>query len=441
MAELAEKLGQPLWPWQQQAARYLTAEAPNGRWLYPEVAVVVARQNGKTSLLDPLIIGRMLAGQRVMHTAQNRDLPRDTHERLAELITEHFPKLVEPKRGITFGSGKEGIRLTTGGRYRIVAPTRSGARGQPNDLVVIDEVLDMEDFEFVAAAKPTVIASRKPQVVYLSNAGHAKSVVLNALRSRAGNDPSLAYLEWSAAPERAPDDRAGWCEANPSIGHNPATLDNLEREYRANVLGGSMDVWEREHLCRWTVARTALLVTAEDWSAQSFLDDRPSAVRPSMGVKMDPSGERAAAVIAWPGQDERVFLDVVMDVSGDPVDIDRLGPDLAKLAAQLRVGQVAFDPATDADLVRHLQRTQSITGRDYAAATERFVRLVTGRKLSVHDPGGILANDLQCTTRRAMAAGTAIAVKAGSDMTNTAAEAAIRAVWAAATPQPRPFIY
>lgn len=440
MAELAVQLGQPLWPWQQRAARYLTATIGE-RWLYPEVAIVVARQNGKTSILDPLIIGRMLAGQRVMHTAQNRDLPRDTHERLADLISEHFGKLVEPKRGITFGSGKEGIRLVTGGRYRIVAPTRSGARGQPNDLVVIDEVLDMEDFEFISAAKPTVIASAKPQVVYLSNAGHAKSTVLNALRARAGSDPSLAYLEWSAAPERPPDDHAGWCEANPAIGHNPATLENLEREYRANVLGGSMDVWEREHLCRWTVARTALLVTAEEWSAQAFLDERPAPVRPSLGIKMDPSGERVAAVIAWPGPDERVFLDVVADVSGDPVDVDRLGPDLAALAMRLRVSGVAFDPQTDADLARHLERTQAITGRDYASATERFVRLVAGRKLTVHDPGGIIAADLGSTTRRAMAAGTAIAVKASAEMTNTAAEAAIRAVWAAAIPQPRPAIY
>jgi hypothetical protein len=424
LGDLAEKLGQPLWPWQALVMRYLTATAGE-RWLYPEVAVVVARQNGKTSLLVPLIVARMLEGHRVMHTAQNRSLPIATHEQLASLLSEHFPRLIARPRGITFGSGKEGIRLTTGGNYRIVAPTRGGARGQPNDLVVIDEVREFEDTELTDAALPTVIASKKPQVVYLSNAGYAQSVVLNALRARAGSDPSLAYLEWSAAAERAPDDVAGWIEANPSIGHNPHLMENLERQYRAHLLGGTMQSWETENLCRWTVAKTERLVTPEEWSGQVFESVRQSPSRPAMGIKMDPSGERVAAVIAWPVSEERVALDVVADVTGDPVD-----------------STIAFDPATDADLMRHLKREQvSITGRDYASATERFVRLVAGRKLLVHDPGGILAADLEATTRRAMSAGTAIAVKAGSDMTNTAAEAAIRAVWAAGIAKPRLMIY
>jgi hypothetical protein len=441
LGDLAEKLGQPLWPWQALVMRYLTATAGE-RWLYPEVAVVVARQNGKTSLLVPLIVARMLEGHRVMHTAQNRSLPIATHEQLASLLSEHFPRLIARPRGITFGSGKEGIRLTTGGNYRIVAPTRGGARGQPNDLVVIDEVREFEDTELTDAALPTVIASKKPQVVYLSNAGYAQSVVLNALRARAGSDPSLAYLEWSAAGERAPDDVAGWIEANPSIGHNPHLMENLERQYRAHLLGGTMQSWETENLCRWTVAKTERLVTPEEWSGQVFEAVRQSPSRPAMGIKMDPSGERVAAVIAWPVSEERIALDVVADVTGDPVDIERLGPDLLELARSLRTSTIAFDPATDADLMRHLKREQvSITGRDYASATERFVRLVAGRKLLVHDPGGILATDLEATTRRAMSAGTAIAVKAGSDMTNTAAEAAIRAVWAAGQTRPRLMIY
>lgn len=420
--------------------RYLTATAGE-RWLYPEVAIVVARQNGKTSLLEPLIIARLIDGQRVMHTAQIRDLPRITHARLASLVTEHFPKLIEKRRGITFGSGTEAIRLTTGGEYRIVAPTRGGARGRPNDMVVIDEVREFEDSELTDAALPTVIASKKPQVVYLSNAGYAMSTVLNALRARGGNDPSLAYLEWSAAPGRAPDDVAGWLEANPSIGHNPYLMENLERQYRAHVLGGTMQSWETENLCRWTLAKAERLVTPEDWSGQSFLDERETALRPTLGIKMDPGGGRVSGVLAWPAGEGRVYVDVVMDVTGDPVDVDRLAEDIKALARQLRVRAIIFDPTTDADLARRLDKTEPVTGRDYASATERFVRLVAGRDLVVHDPAGILATDLEHTTRRAMSGGTAIAVKAGSDMTNTAAEAAIRAVWKAPVSQPKPMVY
>jgi hypothetical protein len=440
MGALAERLGRPLWPWQGSCAEYLTAYVGD-QWLFPEVAVVAARQNGKSSLLEPLIIERMLMGQRVMHTAQNRELPRETHDVVATLLKDHFGELIPERRGIRYGAGQEEIRLTTGGKYRIVAPTRSGARGQPNDLVIVDEVLEMEDFDFISAAKPTLIASSRPQIVYLSNAGHSLSAVLNALRARAGTDPSLAYLEWSATPDRAPDDRNGWAEANPSIGHNPATLPNLEREYRANVLGGTMDVWEREHLCRWTVSKTERLITSEVWQSQDQLAERPKPVYPAMGIKMDPSGDRVSAVLAWPTGDETVTLDVVVDVTGDPIDVDRLGPEIGALAVEWRVAAVAFDPATDADLVRHIPRNRvPINGRDYANATERFVRLSAGRRFLVHDPTDIIAGDLEHTTSRSTSAGTAIAVRSGPNMPNTAAEAAIRAVWAAAEAMPKPML-
>src|SRR5512139_1081217 len=65
----ARAIGIELMPWQVTAARYLTALGPGSTWLYPEVALIVARQNGKTTMLVPLIVSRLLAGQRVMHTA------------------------------------------------------------------------------------------------------------------------------------------------------------------------------------------------------------------------------------------------------------------------------------------------------------------------------------------------------------------------------------
>jgi len=403
---------------------------------------VVARQNGKTTLLAPLIVGRLLGGQSILHTAQNRELPRGTHRYVANLLREHFPEQVPNRSDIRFGAGQEEIRTKEGGHYRIVAATDNGARGPSANLVIVDEVRALKSTDFIEAAQPTTIAQELTQTVYLSNAGTTESVVLNGLRARSGTDEYLAYLEWSAAPDRAPDDVAGWLESNPSIGHNPWLLRNLGRVYKSCVLGDTLDKWEREHLCRWTVAESARLITRDEWSGQLFEGERPKAKRPVLGVKMDPGGGRFSGVLAWPGPEGRVVLDVVVDTEADPLDVDRLGPDVAALATKMGVSAVAYDPQTDADMVRHLrQRSTPISTRDYASATERFVRLVAGRQFVVHDPGGIIAADLERTTRKAMTAGTAIAVKAGADMTNAAAEAAIRAVWLAAAPQPRPMVY
>src|SRR5262249_36743348 len=160
---------------------------PGDRFLWREVAIVVARQNGKTTLLVPLIVARLVAGRRMMHTAQNRELPREVFEQVATIIEREFYDLLPRRRKETVvlprrSGGQETIELTTGGRYRIVAPSRNGARGPSNDDVIIDEVREMETFDFIAAARPTLQASRSPQTIYLSNAGDETSLVLNALR-------------------------------------------------------------------------------------------------------------------------------------------------------------------------------------------------------------------------------------------------------------------
>ena len=224
-------------PWQLHAARILTGWY-RGRWRFPEAALVVARQNGKTTLLVPRIVMGLRAGERIMHTAQNRELPREVFGEVADVLG---PRPLEYGiRSIRLANGQEEIRMHNGGRYRIVSPSRAGARGHPSDLVIVDEAREMESFEFVAAAEPTLTTSKHPQVLYLSNAGDEGSVVLNGLRRRAELDPKLAYIEYSAAPERALDDREGWAEANPALGIT-IREEYLEDQYRKHSLGGTLE--------------------------------------------------------------------------------------------------------------------------------------------------------------------------------------------------------
>jgi len=221
---VSSEIGIELFPWQKVAARYLTALGQGDAWLYRHVAIVVARQNGKTRLLVPLIVSRLRMGHRIMHTAQDRNLPREVFSEVADIMGSSPGQLAIKNGRIVmprFANGQEEIRMKNGGIYSIVAPTRGGARGPSRDLVIIDELREMTDHDFIAAANPTLQASSKPQMLYLSNAGDESSVVLNAIKKSQAEDPTLAYLEWSAAPERPDDDRDGWAEANPSIGHLP----------------------------------------------------------------------------------------------------------------------------------------------------------------------------------------------------------------------------
>lgn len=426
----AHDLGLTPFEWQLIAAEYLMATDANGYWQYSEVGIVVARQNGKTELLLPRIVHGLLEGERIIHTAQIRTLPRETFMRIGRHFDAHYPDEVETFR---VANGQEQLALSNGGRYTIVAAQR-GARGMSADTLIIDELREFEDFDLISAAAPTLTASPNPQVIYLSNAGHEGSVVLNDLRRRGTEEdhPQLAYLEWSAHPDRAVDDEEGWQEANPS----PIAM----RLMRGNYERLPRPVFETEHLCRWVVTLAPRLVPSDHhWQAARRPVEVPS--KPAAGISVDPSGSRASAAIAWPQSDGTIALEVVADVTGTPIDLDRFGADLHKLLAALKVTAIGYDPWTDLHLARHLPGAKPLQGREFANASERFARTVESGRLAWARADEVTA-DLPYTIRKAHDIGAWHAAKASEDRPITAALAAVRAVWLAAAPRkPAPRVF
>jgi hypothetical protein len=440
LRETATGLGIKLMTWQDTAGRYIEATGPGGRHLYREVCVAVARQQGKTTLMKPVIVRRLRLGRKIMHIANNRELPREMFGMVADAIAEADEDLLPRRRGKIiwprYGSGQEEIVLTNGGRYRIAAASRGGARGHPNDDVIHDEVREYQTDDVIAASEATLTMSEDPQIIYLSNAGDDDSVVLNAIRDRAGKDEALAYLEWSAAPERAADDREGWAEANPALGYYPQVLRSLEADYRKAVLEGKLAIFETEHLCRWVATMRERLVDEFAWklcAADAPLGDPR---RPFMGISMAPSGTRASAAIAWPMPDDSMGLRLLFDVTGDPINVDALGKDMAQVALRLGVPVVGGDPLTDAVLGRFFRKFEGISGAKFANATDAFVTRVKAGRIRWDDAAQI-ADDLVWTAKKAHdESGSYQAVRANDDRPITAALAAIRAVGLASGPQP-----
>lgn len=426
--ETAEAMAIVLMPWQVEFARYLTATGKDGRLLYREVCGVVARQQGKTTLMKPHIIRCLRAGRKVMHIAQNRELPRQMFGIIADALSGE-PDLFPKRRGRViwprYGSGQEEIALLNGGSYRIAASSRGGGRGWPNDVVIIDELREMTDREVVGAVEPTLTMSVDPQMIYLSNAGADDSVVLNDVRDRAGQDDALAYLEWSASPERRPDDIAGWAEANPALGHYPSVLRTLETAYRKHKLADTLSIFETEHLCRWVVTMLPRLFPDELWQQARAELEKP--VRPYMGVNMDPSGTRASAVFAWRQADGTMAIRQEAEVEGYPINTDALGKDLSQLALKSGCPSVGYAPWTDAALAKHFKNAKAVDSRAFASDCGTFVRLATSGKLR-WDIGEAIGADLAWVGRKPHESGAWTAVKAKEDHPVTAILAAIRAV-------------
>lgn len=429
LAKIAKSVGRTLMPWQDLSGRYLTALGPNG-WMYREVCIVVARQNGKTELLVPLILMHLRDGKRVIHTAQNRTLPRQVFMRVMNLLKDS--ELASRPRQ---ANGQERIEMKNGGSYMIVAPQR-GARGLSADTLIFDELREFEDFDIIAAASPTLTASPDPQTIYLSNAGTDASVVLNDLKRRGeeGGSGGLAYLEWSASPERSADDRAGWAEANPALGF----IGNMARTLEERYLSLPLSEFETEHLCRWVASMQPKLVSDAAWMrCQSKLEE-PS--RPSMAFNMDASGRRASAAMAWLQTDGRIALVEVDEATGDPIDLPSYGGALKELKTKHGIHKVAFASWTDKALASYIPGSDPIDAKEFANASENFARLIMSGRLAWEGADHI-TDDLSWTARKAhLESGAWTAVAATPERSITAVLAAIRATWLASAPRQIPRI-
>jgi hypothetical protein len=435
--KVAKAIGIDLFPWQRTAARYLTALGQGDAWLYRHVAIVVARQNGKTKLLVPLIVSRLRMGHRIMHTAQDRNLPREIFSEVADIMAASPGELAIKNGRIVmprFANGQEEIRMRNGGVYSIVAPTRGGARGPSRDLVIIDELREMKDHDFIAAANPTLQASKSPQMVYLSNAGDESSVVLNAIKKSIPDDPTLAYLEWSAQEDRNYEDRDGWAESNPSIGYLPGILGNLEQDLQTYRSRGELPIFNTENLCRWETTIRQRLVEDATWLAGRSPLELPT--RPVLAFSMDPEGHRASAAIAWRRSDGTIGLRLIREGTSKTgaFDTDLFGDELRRDAARMGIRTVGFDPLTDAALAKFFKKPESISGGKFANATAQFCNLVTAGKLRWADCDAV-TDDLTWTARKVdVESGSYEAVRVQDDRPITASLAAIRAVWLASAP-------
>jgi hypothetical protein len=409
-----------LMPWQSYASKFMMAR-DGDRFRYREVAFVVARQNGKTEMLIPRILWGLKHGRRMLHTAQNRSLPRQVLIRLSRVVD---PNDVEV---IRYANGTEEILFKNGGHYQIVAPQR-GARGLSADDLIIDELREFEDFDFIGAATPTLSASKDPQIIYLSNAGHDGSVVLNQLRD--STDDRLAYLEWSADPEFDAGDVEGWAQANPALGYLPGMYDNLQHAYanRPSAL------FETEHLCRWVASMSPALVTDIAWRSNQ-VPALGQTIRPSIAVAMDPAGKRASAALAWQTP-EGVAYRPLLEVS-DPVaiDVDAFGVQVRAEAKHYRVRGNGYSAISDAAVARYLTKPTAIDGRVFANASAHFATLVENHRL-LWSEAEALTDDLRYTIRKDQQAGAWSAVRSEDSRPITAALAAIRAVWIADAPRP-----
>jgi hypothetical protein len=294
--ELAEAAGLVLDPWQRFVLEQALGERPDGKWASFEVGLIVPRQNGKGSILEALeLAGLFLFGERlILHSAHEFKTAQEAFNRVLSLVDGN-DWLRRRVAKVRTSHGEEGIELIDGARLRFVARSGGSGRGFSCDRLILDEAMILAA-QAMAALLPTLSARPNPQVWYTGSAGLESSEQLRRVRARgmAGGDPSLAYFEWSALDDSAPDDIDAQAMANPALGHR-VTLEMIARERAALP---ELE-FGREILGIWSDARREAVIDPVVWDR---LANPRSKARDPVTFAIDVTPDRSMAAIAAAGQ-------------------------------------------------------------------------------------------------------------------------------------------
>lgn len=233
-ADLAASAGLVLDPEQRLALDAILAEKPNGKWAAFEAALIASRQNLKTFVFQVVVLADLFLfdSEFVVWSAHEFNTAMEAF-RDFKVLFDANPHLARRIDKTNEANGEEGFEFYSGQRLRFKARTKSGGRGLTADRVILDEAFALTP-KIMGSLMPTMSARSihgNPQILYGSSAGKADSDVLRGVRDRgrAGNDPSLAYVEWCAPVTPCEDDR---CDHR--VGSPGCVLDDPEMWRRAN---------------------------------------------------------------------------------------------------------------------------------------------------------------------------------------------------------------
>jgi hypothetical protein len=286
-----------LFPWQKWFLIHALELLPDGSFRFRTVVLLVARQNGKSTLAQVLALFFMYvrAARLVIGTAQNLDIAEEVWAGAVE-IAEECPELASEIKRVNQTNGKKSLDLVRGERYKVQTASRRGGRGLSGDLILLDELREHQSWDAWGAITKTTMARALALILALSNAGDASSLVLRYLRKMAhaalgdpdginadglgllevveavpedlvedapdAEDDSLGIFEWSAPPGCSLDDRAGWAAANPSLGYAIT-----ERAIASARKTDPEWVFRTEVLCQWNDGTTEGPFPTGSWEA------------------------------------------------------------------------------------------------------------------------------------------------------------------------------
>ena len=312
--EFAESLGLYLQPWQQMVVRAILAEQEDGRYSASSVGYLVARQNGKSWVLDVIALHGMFIVEDplTVWTSHEMKTSAESFLRMRGWIegSEDLSKLLLPAgRSFQTGNGREGITLANGVRLKFYARSKNSGRGPSPQRIIFDEAQELSDLALEALA-PSMSAQPNRQAIYCGTVPGPQTnnpEVFTRIRDRgrSATPGRHAWLEWTPTgsddPKRAVsidlDDPRTWTASNPARATGVLSDDSI-RDDRQDM---SDEGFGRERCSIWpTLPEGGVgVIDAEHLSAcKVAVDD----VEGPVTLAVETSFDRSVSTVAIVGR-------------------------------------------------------------------------------------------------------------------------------------------
>lgn len=393
-ADLAGTCGLVLDGEQRLAVDAMLAETADGRWAAFEASIVAARQNMKTASFLAIALFKLflLQDRLTVWTAHEFSTAMEAFRDMQALI-DKAPHLKRKVRHVNNTNGEEGIELHSGARLIFRARSKRAGRGLSGNTVFFDEAFALMPAH-MGSLLPTLSAVPNSQVLYGSSAGHLYSEVLRGLRDRgrAGNDPSLVYVEWCAPPGGcetpqcdhrlgvqgcALDDEAKWLMANPALGRRLAY-----RAIRAERRGLPPVEFMRERMGWWEDPAEGVESKISQAAWTDLIDVASQIVgRPAFALDITPDRSSATLAAAGLRKDGLVHVEVLRNQPGTGWIVDLVDA----VTQRARVRSVVLDGIVAGSLTVELEargiEVVPVSAKDLAQACAGLVDRVAQERV------------------------------------------------------------
>lgn len=403
-------------PWQVAVLETAFEVDEFGQLWYRDITIVIPRQSGKTTLVLPWGVHRMIGWgvrQRLVYIAQTASDGKEklTVDFMPALEASPLRKLLIPNRLgqlAHLANGSVHLKWANGSRWDVKPPTEKAGHGGTLNLAIGDEIFAVKDSRLEAALKPAQITVDDRQSLWISTAGESKvkspflwSKVERG-RARAEMvraDPTeldrsrTMYVEFSAPEDADVDDPMTWWATMPALGFTQ-TLESV-----ASIFADE-EMTEREirraFFCQWGEDIAAdWKIPREKWEA---VEDSGSEASEQIVWILDVAPDRAWSAISLAAVREgdpldRIHIEVVEEgpgtdwlIDGDPSRAKGQGrKGIADLQREYG-GKVYFDWVTVGQFASDLRDAdvdaEPMPAEDVAVAGPQLLDWVLNKRVS-----------------------------------------------------------